>query len=337
MRLRDTMAGLPDIPSEFLDASRETGSDPMLVQGPGGNTSCKERGMMWIKASGTELSRAGSEDIFTAVDVTRVLAELDGTGDGSCRAALMNPSQDLRPSIETTFHALLPQRYVFHYHSVRSLAHSIALEGREALHDKLSGLNWSAVPYARPGLPLSMQIRRQWAKTNADIFVLENHGLIVAGDDCGVINETISDVERRLDMPVRSCTAPPPAGKSVSGWNLCLPAWPLASDSVTLKRAEAGSYYPDHVVFLGPALAAAALDELTASSGTPGPAAVVPDVGAFLKEGAGPAKETMLICLSQVLSLIPDGWNLEAIGPGAEAELLGWDAEKHRQRLAGEA
>lgn len=45
--------------SEFealLDLSARVGADPDLVQGAGGNTSIKEGGTLWIKASGLWLA-----------------------------------------------------------------------------------------------------------------------------------------------------------------------------------------------------------------------------------------------------------------------------------------
>ena len=39
------------------------GSDPLLVQGPGGNASLKERETIWIKASGSWLADAERKDI----------------------------------------------------------------------------------------------------------------------------------------------------------------------------------------------------------------------------------------------------------------------------------
>ena len=132
------------LPTEFLTLSQQIGANPLLVQGPGGNTSIKQDGRMWIKASGTELSDALDEDIFVAVDPDRALAELDGAGDGSCRSALIDSDCGLRPSIETTFHALFPQRFVFHFHSVATICHAIAVEGRASLAEKLGGLPWVA-------------------------------------------------------------------------------------------------------------------------------------------------------------------------------------------------
>ncbi|MCY4007541.1 MAG: class II aldolase/adducin family protein [Rhodobacteraceae bacterium] len=328
------MPSLPDIPREFLSLSQRIGSDHLLVQGGGGNTSFKQDGVLWIKASGTELSRAGTDDIFVAVDESRALAELDGTGDGTCREAAIGSRSNNLPSIETTFHALLPHRFVFHYHSVRSLVHSIAIEGRQTLNDKLAGLNWVSVPYIRPGIPLSKEIRRAFLETNADIFVLENHGLIVAGSDCPRIAETIAELENRLDMPTRNVDAETGTPLSLQGWKPCPRAASLANDNLSRVRAAAGSYYPDHVVFLGPGIDVVTIEQLTPRSDCYGPAMVIPSVSSYLREEAPRAAESMLICLNDILVRIPDGWKLQPLSPEAEAELLGWDAEAHRKRMA---
>ena len=49
--------------------SANLGSDPLLVQAAGGNTSLKTDGVMWIKASGTWLRDALAKDIFVPLDV----------------------------------------------------------------------------------------------------------------------------------------------------------------------------------------------------------------------------------------------------------------------------
>ena len=131
-----------EIPQQFLELSARIGSNPLLVQGPGGNTSVKADGRMWVKASGTELADAVSSDIFVGVSVERAIAELEGAGDGSCRSALLDSNCTLRPSIETTFHALLPQRYVFHFHSVGAIAHARPHPHAGRTHFLWEGLHW---------------------------------------------------------------------------------------------------------------------------------------------------------------------------------------------------
>ena len=42
--------------------SARIGADPLLVQAAGGNTSLKQNGVLWIKASGTWLKDAVNEE-----------------------------------------------------------------------------------------------------------------------------------------------------------------------------------------------------------------------------------------------------------------------------------
>ena len=157
------------LPQAFVELSQYIGADPLLVQGAGGNTSIKPGdNEMWIKASGTELAQALDRDIFVAVDRAKALHEIDH-GPGDCKGTLIDPACGLRPSIETTFHALLDATYVFHFHSVGVICHAIAAQGKAMLQEKLQGLNWAWVPYRKPGVPLTRAIRDAIANQPADV------------------------------------------------------------------------------------------------------------------------------------------------------------------------
>lgn len=330
------------LPNDFLALSATIGSNPLLVQGPGGNTSMKADGTMWIKASGTLLADATAKNIFVAVDPAKALAELDGAGDGSCRSALMDSHCKLRPSIETTFHAMMPQPFVFHFHSVNTIGHAISDEGHALLAEKLSGLSWVSAPYRKPGIELSRAIRDAVGDSGANVVVLQNHGVIVAGDNVGEVAELIDDVERRLDLPTVLDSSPKSAPESKAaidapkGWTLLAELAALANDSLMHSRSVSDTYYPDHVVFLGPSMPIATIDELNMQSvdAFQFAAVLVPGVGVFLKSDATDSQRAMLVCLFDVLSRIPSDWSLNGIGAEAEAELLNWDAEKYRQMLA---
>lgn len=310
----------------FRAFSARLGRDPLIIQGPGGNTSIKNDKVMWIKASGMELADALDKNVFVAVDRVAAKAEVFGAGDGSCKATVLDPAIQLRPSIETTFHAALDWPVVAHSHSVATIAHVTSLEGRDAALQKLEGLKPAIVPYAKPGLPLTKEIL---ARTGPDtrIILLENHGLICCGSTVEETEETMRQVEGRLALPADPVPMSSlPLEAPPDGYAWADESW-MAQDPDILALIQAGSYYPDHVVFLGPALPQNTLD------GT-APAVLVPDVGIQVKTDATPAQRAMLTCLSDVLRRVPSDWNLRPIGPEAEAELLDWDAEKYRQALA---
>ena len=51
------------------DLSARIGGDQLLVQAATGNTSLKQNGQMWIKASGTWLAHAVEDAIFIPIDL----------------------------------------------------------------------------------------------------------------------------------------------------------------------------------------------------------------------------------------------------------------------------
>ncbi|WP_299031284.1 class II aldolase/adducin family protein [uncultured Sulfitobacter sp.] len=309
----------------FRALSAALGSDPLRVQGAGGNTSIKEDATMWIKASGTELADAESTDIFVAVDCDAARAEAHGSGDGSCKTTVLDPSGTLRPSIETTFHAALDWAVVAHTHSIATLTHCISPQGCVAAREKLEGLPYVFVPYAKPGLPLTREILAR-ITDETQIIVLENHGLICCANTVAQVAMLIETVEQRLQMPLLRGSSIQPTQPPPRGFVWTAHSW-IAQDRDAAEQALSGSYYPDHVVFLGPAL------PNTDNEDAP-PAILVDGVGVALRKGATPAQTAMLTCLSDVLSRLPEGWDIQAIGHAAEAELLNWDAEKYRQALA---
>ncbi|MEL6799187.1 MAG: class II aldolase/adducin family protein [Pseudomonadota bacterium] len=317
---------VPNDFAAFRALSAALGQDPMRVQGPGGNTSIKSGNVMWIKASGTELADAEQKDIFVPVDRAAAVAEANGiTGDGSCKTTVLDPEIDLRPSIETTFHAALDWPVVAHTHSIAALTHAVSGTGRAAVDDKLSGLPAVRVPYAKPGLPLTREILAR-AGPETQVIVLENHGLIVCGATVAETAGMVDEVERRLEMPARQRNTTLPDVAAPAGFDWAPESW-IARDERAAALAIAGSYYPDHVVFLGPALPRGD------HAGAP-PAILIDGVGVALRSAATPSQRAMLRCLSDLLKRLPDAWTPLPIGEEAEAELLDWDAEKYRQALA---
>lgn len=312
-------------PEEFRAFSARCGSDPMRVQGAGGNTSIKMGEVMWIKASGTQLADAGTQNIFVATDHAKALAEAHGSGDGTCKAARLDPTEALWPSIETTFHAAIAQRVVAHTHSIATLVHAISPDGVQAARAKLQDLPCAIVPYRKPGLPLTEEIQAH-LRPDTKVIILQNHGLIVAGDTTRDVAQLMDEVEKRLAMPILchasdGTDSAPPEGYEWDGY-----AGSLGQDRRLTDLAMAGSYYPDHVVFLAPGLPPGPVET--------SPACIIAGAGIAVKTDATVAQRAMVRCLADVLTRLPPDWGAEAIGEDAERALLDWDAEKYRQALS---
>ena len=324
-------------PREFLELSAKIGSDPLQVQGAGGNTSVKDEESMWVKASGTWLKDATSSEIFVRLPVQEVVEAL-GSQEEPNLSGLVTDGE-LRPSIETTFHALLPQRVVLHTHSIATIAHSISDQGIGLLDKKLNGLKWRLVPYAKPGAALTRAMAGMIAGEEPLVLILANHGLIVAASDTVEAESLLREVEDRLTLDCLGNGTVLPSTR-FPGWKWMDGRSFLATDPLALERAAQGTYYPDHIVFLGSGMPVLygieSQDEITrlGKLGEQGrPAVLVRGVGVLVKEGAKPAVEAMVGCLNDVLSRIPQDWSLNSLTVDQEAVLLDWDAEKYRQEL----
>lgn len=340
----------------LLDISARVGADPLLVQGAGGNTSIKEVGTLWIKASGLWLAHARQRDVMVPVALDPLLEALERNDPATEKAqdfviSEMNPS-GLRPSIETTVHALMPQKVVIHVHCVETIATAVQTNGAAIAAERLAGIPHVFVPYARPGLPLARAIaERMQEKTS--VLILGNHGLAVAAETVADAAILLTDVSRRLTVQRRTAPAADLAVLSRlavdSGY--CLPddirLHAVATDLESCRIAAGGSLYPDHVIFLGKGSVIAAPGETAASiekgrtergESLP-PLLLFPGKGVLVEKNISAGALAMARCLADVTARIPASGRLRYLSDAENAELLGWDAEKYRQKLnrAGQA
>jgi rhamnose utilization protein RhaD (predicted bifunctional aldolase and dehydrogenase) len=321
----------PDDLKDLARLSAEIGSDPMLVQGAGGNTSIKDGEVMWIKASGTLLADALRHEIFVACDLPAMRASLakgEARADQPMEFALAKDG--LRPSIETSLHAVFPQRVVLHVHCIHTLVHAVQADPVAAIGAKLNGFNWAIVPYAKPGASLAVQVRGA-VETGCDVIVLGNHGVIVAADTVIAAGDLLQNVAEALRMDAVSLQAEK-MGDLPSGWT----AGPASLSHVAcapalLSMATGGSLYPDHVIFCG--MGALACDVLPA--GDSPPFVLIPGKGAAMRADATPGAWALARCLGDVLIRMPEDAVLNYLTLQQNGELLDWDAEKYRQALNG--
>jgi len=187
---------------DFLSWIRQIGKRPDLVQGGGGNFSFKiDDRRMAIKASGFRFSEADEEKGLSFVDYPGI-SEFFGNREKSAiieeqnfdlinsRILLGANGEKIRPSMEVGFHVFLG-RYVVHTHSVYANIAACSEGGRE-LAEKIFA-DWEKpvmwLPYAQPGWALAMALKEAAENYKKrfgflpETILLENHGLILAGDD----------------------------------------------------------------------------------------------------------------------------------------------------------
>jgi rhamnose utilization protein RhaD (predicted bifunctional aldolase and dehydrogenase) len=314
--------------------SARVGADALLVQAAGGNTSLKSDGIMWIKASGTWLKDAAARDIFVPLDHAAIMEGLSRR-DPACESCVNFVRADLngtglRPSIETTVHALMPRRVVVHIHCVNTIAWAIRADAEARLAKKLSDFDWAFIPYARPGLPLADAISAK-LRPGVNVLILGNHGLVVAADTVEQAETLLDRVVAAVTKPGRGVIAPDrEALEKLCAGTAYQPAamdetHALATDPLALKRGKSSVFYPDHVVFLGVGVA-------TSFDGDP-PLVALPGLGVVIRKDAKPAIEPMGRCLADVMRRVDDSVPLVALTDDDVDRLVNWDAEKYRQTL----
>lgn len=186
----------------------------MMIQSGGGNGSTKfeleGEQRMWIKASGYLMSDVTIDKGYATVSLEGVRNILKDLSHGQLNIDDSEKIQqrmteatlsEARPSIETFLHALLPQRYVLHVHSLVALLYASSSAFIEDLNHPSNDLNSVLlVPYEKPGVNLAMEMKRcleRYAELQQTkghhafpkAIVLQNHGLIVA-------SEHVQDLER---------------------------------------------------------------------------------------------------------------------------------------------
>jgi len=218
--------------SAVAEACRRVGSQvPHWTQGAGGNLSLKHDGTLHIKASGLRLDAVTADKGVGRSDLKHLLALLaqSRTEEDYSEALVASRLSDSpRPSMEAGFHALLPQPWVLHFHSLVSL-----LMGHERSNDPAKFDDWSKgkmamrfLPPIMPGLELS---RAFSAKDQCTAFILQNHGVVLQADSLDVLDEWTALEET-----------------FVSDWNY--PS--LRADGTRIAPCPLKLYFPDSAVFL---------------------------------------------------------------------------------------
>jgi rhamnose utilization protein RhaD (predicted bifunctional aldolase and dehydrogenase) len=309
--------------------SARLGRDPLLVQGGGGNASIKIGDTLWVKASGKWLAHAEREDIFVPVGLAAVRADIAADAADPVSAHVLDGAA-LRPSIETTLHALLPHRVVVHVHSIGALAAAVRRDGEARAAERLGGLGWRWLPYCRPGLPLTRAIAALGTPAPS-VVLLANHGLVVGAHDAGAAERLIREVEARLATEPRNAPLPDrdALAREAAHCGMRIAPMPrvhdLGTDALSVRHARAGPLFPDQLVFLG-----ASLD----SEHAPHPAfRIVPGRGVLTARDITPGQVQMLLCLALLYQRLDAAAPLAVLDAHEAAAIMGWEAERYRVGL----
>jgi len=335
--------------AEFLSGlaamSARIGADPLLIQGAGGNSSLKQDGRLWVKASGQWLAEADEKPIFVPLSMAALrdsAGMLMDEAPPSSVIAECNPA-GLRPSIEAMLHAIMPHRIVVHAHAVNAMAVSVLAEGRALAGERLRGLRWTWIGYHRPGAPLARAVREAIEAEPADVLILQNHGVVVGAEDIAAAEALLAEVEQRLVLEPREAPPAQPAWQPSLGDDF--ERHPLAStwalDAHVANVLTRYTLVPDQVVFLGGPIpnwegkeAPGHVATRIASERGIEPAILMcPGLGAVAARNRTAATEAMLVGLLEVARRLPSDIPPVGLSPADVAALTNWDAERYRRNI----
>ena len=203
---------------ELVEISNYYGADEEIVLAGGGNTSYKDDEFLYIKASGTTLATI-TQDGFVKMNRSRLAKIWDAEYSDDIKLReeqvlidLMNAREETelakRPSVETTLHNLFSQTYVVHTHPALVNGLTCSNQG-EKFAIEIFGDDIIWIPATMPGYVLSKDVKDKIAeyesKTGkiANLLLLENHGIFVAGNTLDEIKKIMNDVMDKLKASIK--------------------------------------------------------------------------------------------------------------------------------------
>lgn len=332
--------------SEAISFSQVIGTDPLIVQGAGGNLSWKEGDVLWIKASGTWLGDAAKQDIFVPVDLASLRQAIKDNDFNVVPRTIGITA--LRPSIETLLHALMPQPVVVHLHAVDILACLVRKDSMSVV-SRLVGCDhaWASVPYCKPGADLARAVFVALSnRTNIQIAFLQNHGVVLAGESLSevsaLLQDTIAACKSEIRQPSeRPILEPLPLDRDgvYSALNDVQLQQLALDDSLFYHLKRNWVLYPDHAVFLGAEavcyneIESFISDPLIVSPNRP-PLVFVRGSGIYITSEFSRVKHVQLACYYEVLRRQPMHAQLKSLTQSEIFDLLNWDAEKYRMSFS---
>jgi len=339
---------------KFLEFSKEVGLDSSMVQAAGGNTSIKLGDTMWVKASGKWLMNACSEEIMVPVKTSKVKSILNNEGPNDeeliNKTICDDSNTNLRPSVETPLHAALDFKYVLHTHDVNIISFAILKNSKIKLDELLRGFKWKFIPYIKPGIELS-KLLLQIKSREDNVFILQNHGLIVCGDDLDEI--------KKLNLKIRDCLQNE-LNKNIiiksednNNFEINLNntqykilnedyAFDLANNKSWLKKISLGAFLPDVLIFLGPKILQIKPDEkklsfklnkLSKLSLPFNSCIILSGYGVIIRKDSLNGTIEMIKLLYELMHRVPEEEELEYFNDGQVLSLLNWEAEHYRQKI----
>ena len=199
---------------KIVAISNKYGANPEFVLAGGGNTSYKDSKYLYIKGSGTTLATI-TESGFVKMNRKKLAAMFtkEYSSDAAEREAqVLEDMMDARektelskrPSVETLLHNLINYKYIVHTHPSMLNGMTCGAKGKE-IAKELFGEDVIWIDIIEPGYVLAAKLKEEMdaykAATgkDADIILLQNHGVFIAANSEREINKKTKYVFEKIE------------------------------------------------------------------------------------------------------------------------------------------
>ena len=164
-----------------------------LVQAGGGNTSVKINDLMFIKASGYNLTNIDENNGYTAINNKMLLEDISNNTVKDVTS--YNFIGNKRGSIETFMHSIL-KKYTIHLHPIQINRILVSKKAIEIINELYP--NSLIIEYLTPGIKICNKIRELY--DNQNVIFLLNHGIIVTSDDINEVYRILNDILIKFEL-----------------------------------------------------------------------------------------------------------------------------------------
>lgn len=333
--------------NELCISCEKIGADKSIIQGAGGNVSIKIGEIIWVKASGTWLADAKRKNIFVPLNLKKIQNDFANedfeklNNIGYEYIIEEYKTLNLKPSIETLFHAIMPQKIVVHAHSINSIILSCLENGLQLAQDVNDYNNLVFIDYFKPGLQLAKAINQKIDKNaKSQIAILQNHGILIGAQNIKIANDLLYNFENENQFEnqyVENNIVPNLPQNGAQNYSPIDNTKDFSNDYFICEILCNKTLTPDWAVFLSNGIEFISSDKFNDRHfrfPTNKDAIIIENIGIFANKNLSKNGREILNIIIEIARRIPKNANLKCLDASQIHELQNWDAEKYRKSIS---
>lgn len=204
--------------NELIEISQFFGIKKEYVIEGGGNTSFKEKDLIWIKASGEKLGNISDKGFLKLSreklnNISPVSAENQEDADKILNqkliASIVDPNIKILPSTDTLLHNLMDFPFVVHTHPTRVNGFLCGKNSKRHFNELFNNEEALYLEYCDPGFSLFFKAENELnnyritKRSEPKIIFVENHGIFVGAETIDKIKSIYDRIENAIKEKIK--------------------------------------------------------------------------------------------------------------------------------------